>query len=47
MSLAEMLIPMGESSLERSSGIGPSERLAKYIVEVMDEIQDPHTQVVN
>ena len=47
MSLAEILTPMGASGLERSSGAGPSEGFARNIVEVVDETQSPHAQVVH
>ena len=46
MSSAEVMIPLGSSSLQRSTGIGPSKRLAKNVVEIVDEIQDPPAQVV-
>ena len=41
------MIPMGASSLQWSSGIGPSKGLAENIVEIVDEIQDLHFQIVN
>ena len=40
------MIPMGSSSLQWSTGIGPSKRLAKNVVEIADEIQDPAAQVL-
>ena len=47
MSSAEVMIPLRPSSLQWSTGIGPSKRLAENIVEIADEIQDPHSQIVN